>query len=106
MAPCQGQVIVWHDELNGWDNIDINRHRQSLSLQAMIDTIEDGVAYGKMGGDGMEGGGALTGSSERASAGLTRGICRALIRQHHKWSSVATLSVTTCEVLRPLAEST
>ena len=52
-----------HEELKGWDNIDISSDRQSLSLQVMIGTIE-GVAHGKMGGDGMEGG-ASAGSSER-----------------------------------------
>ena len=46
------QVAVWHEELKGWDNIDINNDGQSLSFQVMIGTIE-GVAHGKMGGDGI-----------------------------------------------------
>jgi len=38
----------------------------------MIDTIKEGVAYGKMGGGGMAG--------REASASGTRGVWRALIR--------------------------
>ena len=101
MAPCQGQVEVWHEELKRCDNIDIDSHRQSLSLQVMIYTIEEGFSRGKIGGDGREGGEASAGSSERASAGLKRDACRALIRLHHQASGVAALSITTCEVQRP-----
>ena len=73
-APCQAQVAVWPEELNGLDNIDINRHGQSPSLQFVIYMIEEGVAHQKMSGNGMEGGKASAGSSERASAGLARGV--------------------------------
>ena len=102
-APCQVQVVVWHVELKGLDNIDISRHELSRSLQSMIYTIEEGVAHQKMSGNGMEGGKASAGSSERASAGLARGVCRALICQHHQPSGFAALSIATSEVLRPLA---
>ena len=55
MAPCQERVEVWHEELNRCDNIDIDSHGQSLSLQVVIYTIEEGVSRDKIRGDGMEG---------------------------------------------------
>ena len=77
--PCQVQVAVWHEELKGLDNIDIKGHGQSLSLQFVTYRIEEGVEHQKMSGNGTEGRKASAGSSERASAGLKRGACRALI---------------------------
>ena len=62
-APCQVQLAVWYAEPKGWDNIDNNRHEQSLSSQFMIDTIEEGAAHVKMVRHGME---------REASAGLLR----------------------------------
>ena len=44
----------------------------SPSSQPMIDTIKEGVAHSKMGGDGMEGGEASAGFSDGAPASLTR----------------------------------
>ena len=45
----------------------------------MVYMIKKGVAHGKMGGGGMEGGEASAGSSEMVPAGLTRGVCRGFI---------------------------
>ena len=77
---CDGcRVVVRHAALkSGTISIPVATD-PSPSSQPMMDAIKEGVTHSKMGGDGMEGGDASAGSSERSPASLTRGVCRGLI---------------------------
>ena len=53
-------------DVSRWDTTETNRNRPSPSSHSMINTIQEGVAHGKLGGDGMAGRATSADSLERA----------------------------------------